>query len=423
MVVLLLRSIGTYATFLCQMWFQLLFFEKEKRKPTFWKWAILYFVLGLALSVGFSLMFYYGVSTRYNFVTYTIIEVLACTFVFVTYKERVLSKLISCFYSSFTIQVIRLITKLCFYPFEDMLDGVVFNILNTIVLHGLVLLVMFGLNQMVKRKRITFQFVKPWQAILFIIGGSICLLLTLFEEPLEKYNIVYYILFILCEIGCSLLILLSQLTFLLQISSEIERITIEHLLSEGQKQYQKLLEDIHIINIKAHDLKHVATTSDNQKKDLYQLATEYESFIATGNEVLDVVLTEKSLQCHLKNILFTCVANGKLLSFMSDDDICVLFGNALDNAIEYEEKVEEGKGFIDVKIVKNNGFICVHIENYCHEQPEIINGLPKTSKEDKLFHGFGMKSIKMIVEKYGGEFSYKYEDDMFQLNLIFIENA
>lgn len=61
----------------------------------------------------------------------------------------------------------------------------------------------------------------------------------------------------------------------------------------------------------------------------------------TGNKVLDTVLTTKSLYCNKHGIIFTCVADGTLLDFMDVMDICSIFGNALDNAIECEMKIPE----------------------------------------------------------------------------------
>ena len=58
----------------------------------------------------------------------------------------------------------------------------------------------------------------------------------------------------------------------------------------------------------------------------------------TGNEILDTILTEKSLICENSGIHINCVADGSLLAFMNPVDLYTLFGNALDNAIEAGEK-------------------------------------------------------------------------------------
>ena len=63
--------------------------------------------------------------------------------------------------------------------------------------------------------------------------------------------------------------------------------------------------------------------------------------------------------------------------------------------------------------------VSIHVENYYDDKEEIIfeNGLPKT-KKDKNYHGFGMRSIKMICEKYGGSVLASAEDGIFNLDMI-----
>lgn len=69
----------------------------------------------------------------------------------------------------------------------------------------------------------------------------------------------------------------------------------------------------------------------------------YEAQNKTGNEVLDTILTSKSLYCQQHGITLTCVADGAALDFMDTMDLCSLFGNALDNAIESVEKLPDSE--------------------------------------------------------------------------------
>ncbi len=59
----------------------------------------------------------------------------------------------------------------------------------------------------------------------------------------------------------------------------------------------------------------------------------------------------------------------------------------------------------------------IHIENYSPNQKSISLG--ETSKKDKIGHGYGLKSIKNIMEEYNGKFSYRLEDGIFSLDLFF----
>lgn len=99
-------------------------------------------------------------------------------------------------------------------------------------------------------------------------------------------------------------------------------------------------------------------------------------------------------------------------------DIYSLFGNALDNAIECEKKLGKEKRFISLKLAGKDDMISLRIENYCLTI-DMKDGLPVTSKSDKEFHGFGLKSISYIVKKYGGIMKIEFKDNVFALNIIF----
>lgn len=119
-------------------------------------------------------------------------------------------------------------------------------------------------------------------------------------------------------------------------------------------------------------------------------------------------------------IKLTCIADGEKLNFMSETDIYSLFGNAIDNAAEALMKVQDKEKRVIGLIVRTSGtFLSVHIYNYCPEPLKFADGLPITTKADKRAHGYGVKIIRMITEKYGGEMSMSQKDDIFNLDLLF----
>ena len=96
-----------------------------------------------------------------------------------------------------------------------------------------------------------------------------------------------------------------------------------------------------------------------------------------------------------------------------------MLGNALDNAIEHtinSDLIE--KQFISVNIRKNQQLAFITISNYCNKQPNFVNGIPCTTKSHKKEHGYGMKSIGSIVEKYNGQFHITVEHDIFSLDIM-----
>ena len=91
-------------------------------------------------------------------------------------------------------------------------------------------------------------------------------------------------------------------------------------------------------------------------------------------------------------------------------DLSAVFGNALDNAIEYEVQIPDpAKRLIHVTVSSQRGFVLLRFENYCQDSLRFREGLPVTTKKDKSNHGYGLKSIRFVAEKYGGIVTVKQE--------------
>lgn len=207
---------------------------------------------------------------------------------------------------------------------------------------------------------------------------------------------------------------------------------VNSILHRQYEQYNLSKENIETINRKYHDLKHqiamIRAERDSDKKEQYLAEMEeeiktYEARNKTGNQVLDTILTGKHLYCMQHDINFTCVADGHLLDDMNVMDICTIFGNALDNAIEYEEKIEDRKKrLIRVAVYSQNQFAIIRVENYCEAQLTGGGALPETTKKNKEYHGYGLKSIRTTAEKYGGSMTVRTEDDWFYLRVLIPRN-
>ena len=213
----------------------------------------------------------------------------------------------------------------------------------------------------------------------------------------------------------------------LRVRRELE--SMEGVLRKQYQQYQLSKESIDLINRKYHDLKHqiavLRAQPDAAQREAYldQMEAEiktYEAQNKTGNQVLDTVLTSKSLYCAQHGITLTCVADGTLLNFMEVMDLSAVFGNALDNAIECEERIADGeKRLIHVSVSAQRGFVLVRFENYCEDAPSFFEGLPVTTKADRDYHGYGLKSIRYVARKYGGTLTARMEKQWFVLQLLF----
>lgn len=232
---------------------------------------------------------------------------------------------------------------------------------------------------------------------------------------------------VMLQIYCVTILYLQNTLF--KKSSMRKELDMIHLLWHQQKeQYRISRETIDLINHKCHDLKHqvsaMRTIKDADEREKYLQEVEnsvqiYNAIVRTGNEILDTILTEKSLLCENSGIHINCVADGALLSFMNPVDLYTLFGNAIDNAIEAVRKIgQKEKRVIDIMIYERQKLIAVQIVNPVENEMKFEDGLPLTTKAKNGYHGFGMKSMRHTVEKYGGYLRSEVKDGCFYLKIM-----
>lgn len=210
--------------------------------------------------------------------------------------------------------------------------------------------------------------------------------------------------------------------------SQRELKAMQIMLETQYAQYRVGRESMDMINRKYHDLKHqiavLRSEPDANKRNAWLDEMEasihdYEAQNKTGNSVLDILLTSKSLYCQKHGITFSIVADGSILNFMDTMDICTIFGNALDNAVECERKIpDKSQRMIHFILTSQKQFILLKLENFCPQQLVFQDGFPVSTKADFENHGFGLKSIRYATEKYGGSVTVGVEDNWFVLKIL-----
>ncbi|MBR0408124.1 MAG: sensor histidine kinase [Clostridia bacterium] len=202
---------------------------------------------------------------------------------------------------------------------------------------------------------------------------------------------------------------------------------ISRLAKERQAQYEFSKENIDMINQKSHDLKHqlqaLAQVSDEERKRQIQETSRaidfYDAIVKTGNEALDTLLTEKSVYCKNRGIRLSCMVNTENLKKIALVDLYTLLGNALDNAIESVERVENPEQkIISLSILDKGNILYIQLENYFDGSIQMQDGLPQTRKPDKANHGYGLKSIRSIVRKYSGQMDIHADGNIFYLEAV-----
>lgn len=204
-----------------------------------------------------------------------------------------------------------------------------------------------------------------------------------------------------------------------------ELTAMDNVLHRQYEQYKQSKENIRLINRRYHELKMqiaaIRAERDQVKQDAALAEMEsgirrYEAENKTGNPVLDTLLTAKTLYCQQHGINLTCVADGKLLDFLTTGEICTLVGTALDNATESVlTEPDPEKRLIRVAIYAQNGFVMLRFENYCAELVELgADGLPKSSAHG----GYDLKSVRAAAEARGGTLTLHWENEWFTVRIL-----
>lgn len=249
--------------------------------------------------------------------------------------------------------------------------------------------------------------------VLFLVLQTIC------NTNLVHETAAFVILpLALCQLYCVTL-LYVQTELFKKAAIEKEMNSLNMLYERQRQQYQVAKRNVQIINRKCHelkvqiaDLRRMAAPSAALQQSLNEAeaaARQYDASTQTGSEVLDVVLTEKSLLCEAHHISINNVADGTCLHFMDPTDLYALFANALDHAIELTSKLPEPeKRMIDLLVCKRNGFTVLNIISAVPAKPG-----PGRENCDEL------KIVKRIIQKYNGFLTTESNGGFFAIKAVF----
>lgn len=137
--------------------------------------------------------------------------------------------------------------------------------------------------------------------------------------------------------------------------------------------------------------------------------------IRTGNSALDAILSTKKALAESKGITVDMDVQISNRLPLEPVDVCVIFGNALDNAIEACDRITQGEKKIRLVLVQREGKLLCRITNTALSG---ITNVYSTSKKDKENHGFGLVNLRESLEKYGCEPVMDYNDGLFSMKFI-----
>ena len=195
--------------------------------------------------------------------------------------------------------------------------------------------------------------------------------------------------------------------------------TLNLLYERQRQQYQIARQNVQIINRKCHELKVQIADLRRLNPDAAaaQNVTEaeravqlYDATADTGNEVLDVVLTEKAMLCEAQHITLNCVADGSAVTFVEPGDLYALFSNALDQAIDAAARqMDEPRRMIDLLVCKRQGFIVINVI-----APAVTETPTRTARQ----HHYEQKVMRSIVQKYNGTMTKENQNTLSAVKIV-----
>jgi len=210
-------------------------------------------------------------------------------------------------------------------------------------------------------------------------------------------------------------------------------------LAQQQMQYQtqyykEIAEKYKLSNQTVHDTKNqlfavsIAISNnetDKAKSKIDEMCNNVfgaSNSIKTGNDALDALLNTKYRNIEDSNINFIHSIFIAAKNQIDDIDLCIIVGNALDNAIEACSKIKTaGKKNIELKMMQVGDHLTIELTNPTSTIAETINGKIATGKKDTGLHGFGLQSIQELVNKYNGNLTISQKEGYFNLK-IYMQN-
>ena len=212
-----------------------------------------------------------------------------------------------------------------------------------------------------------------------------------------------------------------------EVVNENKLILAEKMIEQQQKQYQMMFEENEVIHKLRHDQKNfiIGLLSQIQSKDYDEMVKQLNAQLQElqagsgqnicGNSVIDTIINYKISEAKKKNIKIDFHYKGLHNIQISGIDLAILLGNALDNAIEATEKIEETeKRTVELYIYLKGNQLVVIIENNVIQNVDVDH--LQTEKTGN--HGYGVVNMKSVVNKYAGSLSFFCEDKVFKTVIV-----
>lgn len=195
-----------------------------------------------------------------------------------------------------------------------------------------------------------------------------------------------------------------------------------HLINQLDLEQKILIHDYknHLLEINALISKKDYEAAQNHINEITKSAALTSGEILTDNHALSVLLSRYKVICSDQHIMFSLDTKSSHLYYLTPADVTSLFCNLIDNAIDACVLADSPAITLRIGSDAVRKMDIITITNTCVSCPKFeSNGFLSTTKEDKLRHGFGMQSIKRVVNKYKGSLDtlFMEEDSLFQITI------
>lgn len=273
--------------------------------------------------------------------------------------------------------------------------------------------------------------IKDSRLLIISIILIICtvILNLIYESFVKVSNLTLFIVGCLFDMVCCFLTLFIEFEMLKSKEISEAYIQMKTIWESEKKQLEISKENMDYMKILAHDLKHelnesTLLISKDKVDELNHRIAAFGNSIKTGNDILDLVIAERTLIVQKENINLSIIADGSVLSNMKQSDCYSLFMNIMDNAIDAVKELPKDQREISLAVRESMGMILIHEVNPFKGTLNFKDGLPQTTKRDSMYHGFGTKSIKGIVDSYSGDCEISIKDNnIYVLNILLPKNT
>lgn len=371
-------------------------------------WLGIIYILFFAL---FAILFLEGTLLKKIFGAVIANVVLVCSNALVSsIVSAIFQNNISHIYTQQTIS--RLIAMICVQLLEFYFFGLILKMVDKTT---------FPLNQ------------KEWRLIISVFMVSFVALVFIhmanLGSELSNYSAT---LILLAECGIILMnILCFYMTITLSKSNrENEELRLQHQQHKYHIRYaENVKTQYNEIRSIRHDIKqHFSTVAALQQAGKHQEAIEYirkcsesisnmEILIDVGNDFVNAILNSKMSLAKEHGIKIICGSPSKITG-AEDIDLCNLLGNMLDNAIESCDNSSLDTKFINISLMSDKYKLIVSVSNSIDESVLTNNPMLLTNKHRAEYHGFGVKTIRSVAEKYNGSVDFFEEDEQFHCRVL-----